>query len=612
MPYNSRARRINPRLGIYFGIFASVYVALVLMTLILEQLNFSDFLLRVGMLIIPLLMVVAIGVASTTADPIEYFAAGRRVPSVYCGLGLAITALGASGLVSLGGAFFFIGFDALCIVNAGLAGFIVMAVLLAPFFRKFGTFTIPTYLGRRFNSHVLRVTSGALLAVPTLLLLVAELQVGLKTATWFTGQSATLLVPILVLIVVAGVLLGGVRSLTWTNVASAIVDLLALLIPVAVVAVLLGYLPIPQLSQGPVLREIGRFEAVQAFPTTLQSGLTFELPSDGFHSLTKRFAEPFDSVSPLAFVIATMTIFTGVASAPWLLPRVATAPGVYEARKSLGWATFFFAISMLTVATIAVFMRYIVLDTLVTGIKTPPDWMQNLNTLGLAQVQDSGVQLTAKAIAFQRDGILISLPIAARLPMAFAYLAASGIILAAFATASATLTTLANLMSEDIVSGLSWRPAKDVTRRTTNQALLIAVAVFAGAVVLIAPTDPLKLLLWALILTGSSTFPVLIASIWWKRANKFGAFASLVTGFVTTVLVIMTSEAGGNGIDGFLAGILALPLATLALIAVSLVTVSPTREILELLRDIRVPGGEIVQDREIRLMKLKERTRPRS
>jgi len=167
-------------------------------------------------------------------------------------------------------------------------------------------------------------------------------------------------------------------------------------------------------------------------------------------------------------------------------------------------------------------------------------------------------------------------------------------------------------MSEDIVSGLSWRPARDASRRATNQVLLIAGAIFAGAVVMVAPTDPLKLLLWALILTGSSTFPVLIASIWWKRSNKFGVFAGLITGFLITVLVIVTSEAGSNSINGFLAGIISLPMATLAMITVSLVTVPPSREILELLRDIRVPGGEIVQDREVRLMKLKERTRPRT
>ena len=93
------------------------------------------------------------------------FAAGRRVPAFYTGLVLAQTALGATGVVALTGAFFLIGFDALCIVIGGLAGFVVMAVLLAPFFRKFGAFTVPSYLGKRFDSRILRVVAGAILSV---------------------------------------------------------------------------------------------------------------------------------------------------------------------------------------------------------------------------------------------------------------------------------------------------------------------------------------------------------------------------------------------------------------------------------------------------------------
>ncbi len=612
MPLSSRARQINPRLGIYFGIFSSLFMAVLLLTLILEQLGIPDSFLRASMLLAPIFMVLVIGLACRTKEPLEYFAAGRRVPSVYCGLGLAITAFGATGLVSMAGIIFVIGFDALCIINAGLAGFVVMAILLAPFFRKFGTFTIPTYLGRRFGSHVLRVTAGALLAVPTLLILVAELQVGLKVAGWLSGQPTAVLVPILVGVIIAGVVLGGVRSLTWTNVASAIVVLIALLIPVAIIAVLLGYLPIAQLSQGPVMREIGRLEAVQAFPIVIQSGFTFELPSEGLHSLTRRFSEPFGSISPLAFVLTTITIFTGIASAPWLLPRLATTPSVYASRKTLGWATFFFALAMLTVATVAVYMRLILFEAIISNIAMAPDWLKSLVTQGFARVQESGARLTSQAISMDRDSILMSLPIAAELPLSFAYLAAVGILLAAFATATATLTTLANLMSEDIVSGLNWRPAKDGVRIGTNQVLLIAGAVFAGIIVLIAPTDPLKLLLWSLTLTGSTAFPVLIASIWWKRVNKFGAFSGIVTGFAITVLVIVTSQSGGGVIDGVLAGVIALPLATLAMIAVSLATVSPTRETMEVLRDIRVPGGEVVHDREVRLMKLKDRSRPKT
>nr|HML44700.1 sodium:solute symporter [Hyphomicrobium zavarzinii] len=140
MPFSHRTGYVNPRLGTYFGIFMSAFVALTLLVLILEGLGVSDSTLRLAMFLGPIAFYAIIGLAAYSSEPIDYFAAGRRVPAFYTGLVLAQTALGATGLVALTGAFFLIGFDALCIVIGGLAGFVVMAVLLAPFFRKFGAF----------------------------------------------------------------------------------------------------------------------------------------------------------------------------------------------------------------------------------------------------------------------------------------------------------------------------------------------------------------------------------------------------------------------------------------------------------------------------------------
>ena len=108
----------------------------------------------------------------------EFFAAGRRVPAGYTGLGIAGATMGATGIVAMTGVFFLIGFDALCLVIGGLAGFVIMAVMLAPFFRKFGMFTVPSYLGRRFESRAVRLLSAGLISVPILLLLAAELRHG--------------------------------------------------------------------------------------------------------------------------------------------------------------------------------------------------------------------------------------------------------------------------------------------------------------------------------------------------------------------------------------------------------------------------------------------------
>ncbi|MEL7048462.1 MAG: sodium:solute symporter, partial [Pseudomonadota bacterium] len=357
MAITPQTRLVNPRLGTYFGIFASAFVTLVILALIFEQLGTSEDSLRLFLLLGPLALMLVTGIVSYTSKAPEFFASGRRVPAVYCGLGLAATAIGASGLVSMAGMLFIVGFDALFLLNGALAGFVIMAVLLAPFLRKVGTFTIPTYLSRRFESRLLRTLSAGLIAVPVFLFLIAELTVAMRAAAWLTGQSQVIVGSLIGTVVGVILVLGGMRSLTWSTVAAAIATMVALCVPVTIVAVMLGYLPVPQFSHGPILRAVGNQEAVNAIPVVIQPSLVFSLTGEGAQVIAKRFSDPFGTIGPLAYVFATITIMFGIAGSPWLLPRLATTPGVYEARKTLGWATFFFGFMIVTIATITVFMR---------------------------------------------------------------------------------------------------------------------------------------------------------------------------------------------------------------------------------------------------------------
>jgi cation/acetate symporter len=601
MPYSHRTGYVNPRLGTYFGIFMSAFAAIALMTLILEGLGVSDDTLRLTMLAGPIGLYAAIGIASYTNAPIDYFAAGRRVPAFYTGLVLAQTALGATGLVALTGAFFLIGFDALCIVIGGLAGFVVMAVLLAPFFRKFGAFTVPSYLGKRFDSRVLRLAAGGILAVPMLLVLAAELRIGAHAVSWFYPIAQPLAVMMLVAVVVLTLAAGGMRSLAWSSSAQSIAALIALLVPVTIVAVIVTNLPLPQLSAGPVLRTVGRAEAAQGLPIILPPILAFDMPGEGLAPIAKRYSDAFGSVGPLAFVIVTLSLLAGLASAPWLLPRVAGTPGVYEARKSLGWATLLFGVAMLTIGAVAIFMRDYLTDIVrVAGPVRFPQWFETLQAQGILAVAADGSRPTLSSFSMSRDDVLLSLPVVAELPSAIVYLAAGGVVAAALATAGAVTVALGNILAEDIVYGLTWSPTKPASRLVVSRLALGAAAALAGLIAIVAPTDPLALLLWAIALTGASIFPVLVLSIWWKRLNEFGATAGLLTGFGVTVLAIIAGEAGLTGTDGALAAAIGLPAGAVAAIAVALATPAPPRNLLELVRDIRVPGGEILYDREMR------------
>lgn len=609
MSYTHRARLINPRLGTYFGIFASAFSALVLILLIVEQLGVSEPTLGMFMFIAPLILFCAIGIASYTREPLEYFASGRRVPAAYNGVSLALTAMGATGMVSLAGAFFVVGFDALCIMIGGLAGFVVMAVLLAPFFRKFGAFTVPSYLGRRFESRVLRVLAAVLLTVPMLLIVAAELRIGAYAAGWLTGQTA-LAMPVLVIALAASLAGGGMRSLTWVNVAQAIAAILALAVPVSIVAVFVTNTPVPQLSHGPLLRGLLKIEAQQGLPIIVPALLGFELPGEGLQQMAKRFTSPFGMVGPGGFVVATLTVLAGVAAAPWLLPRVATAPGVYEARKSLGWATFTFGFIMLTVSSVAVFMRDAVMDIVtVEGVAQVPDWLARLVALGHADIESRSTRLSATGISIERDAVLFALPAAIGMPAVMVQMTLAGAVAAALAGAGAAIVAIGNVLAEDLFGGLSWEPAPPVARLWVGRVSLGVALCLGWLIAALAPTDSLRLMLWAFAITGSAVFPILVLSIWWKRCNSYGAIAGMATGFSVAVLAIVAGEAGWIEIDSVLAAMFGVPSCVVAVIVVSALTPAPSRHVLELVRDIRIPGGEIIQDRESRIARLKRRAK---
>jgi cation/acetate symporter len=609
MSVTSRTRFVNPRLGTYFGIFASSLAGLVMLLLIFEELGTADALLRWAMLLGPIVLYAAIGLCVPTQEPLEFFAAGRRVPAGYTGLGIGVAAMGATGIVAVTGVFFLIGFDALCLMIGGLGGFVIMAVMLAPFLRKFGTFTVPSYLGRRFESKTVRLLSAALLTVPALLMLAAELRMGAYAAGWLSGQPASLMIVLLVAAFIAMVGVGGMRSLSWSGSAAAIAAVLALLVPVTIVAVMVTNFPLPQLTNGPLLRALMHSEAAQGLPIVDAPALAFGLPGEGFVHIAKRFTAPFGAIGPTAFVVATLTVMAGIASSPWLIPRVTMTPGVYETRKSLGWATVYFSLIMLTAAAVAVYMRDYLMDVVKGGAPAAiPEWMRRLVDLGFASV-DTAVPLTYTGFAIARDAVLLSLPVAAEMPSVFVYFAATGIVAAALVGAGAVASALGNVIAEDVVNGLSWEPLPRTGRVHMGRLAIVGAAVVGGLVALVAPTDPLRLLLWSLALSGSTFFPVIVLSIWWKRMNAFGAIAGMSCGFGVAVLTILAGAANILGLDGALAGILGLPAGIAGAVLASITTPAPGRSVLELVREIRVPGGEVIYDREMRLLRLKNRER---
>jgi cation/acetate symporter len=610
MAYTVRPRIANPRLGSYFGIFAALFSAVFLLTLIFEQLQLDDRWLRWAAFAAPLVIYFAVGAAAATQDTLSFFAAGRRVPAAYSGVVLAVSMLGGTFVVAGCGAFFFAGFDALVLMFGVVSGLVVMAMALAPFYRKFGAYTLPSYLGRRFDSKPLRLASAAVSVVAMLLVLAAELRIGAVISSKLLGADFNVLALLLAAFVAFAVAPGGKRSFTWTAVAQSIAVLIALMTVATLISVLVTSLPVPQLANGPLVRGLVRNEINEGLPLVSVWPLAFELPGEGFQTLSKPYTQPFGAVGPIAFIVGAMTIAAGVAAAPWLLPRVAAAPGVYEARKSLGWATVFAGFILLTLSSVAIFMRDFALDAVMSDRVGPlPSWLTVAAANGVVAFDAAATRLDFASLQFERDAILFGATIAAGAPMAFCYLMMAGALAACLAAASATTISLAAVLGEDVVQGLSWEPASRDHRVLITRGFVGVAALSGAALTIMAPTDPLRLVLWALSLTAASLFPVMILSIWWKRLTPSGAVLSVVGGFAAAACSIFAGESGLLQMPSEIAACLGIPIAAAIALVVSTLQPEASRHGLEIMRDIRVPGGEIIYDREMQRLQLKKHTR---
>ncbi|MCB1510773.1 MAG: sodium:solute symporter [Hyphomicrobiaceae bacterium] len=612
MPNSFRARLVNPHLGVYYSIVGSLIVALFLVLLILSQLGTADVVVRLAVLLVPAALYVAIAALSTTSDGLEFFAGGRRVPAVCSGLVLAMTAIGGTGVVAWTGLFLINGFDAWCMAIGVTIGFVVMAVAVTPFVRKAGSYTMPSFLARRFQSRLLRLTAASVMIVPMLLILMAELTVLFRVSDLLLPSQPIIILThaALVLALVAGA--GGNRSVGWVGTAQAITLLIALVAVAGLIGVLMTNFPVSQLSYGPVLRGIGRLEVSQVVPIVKAPLFEFKLAGAGFEQLLRRFAEPYGSVGPAGFALASLTVAGGVAAGPWLMPRNGTTTGVYEARKSLGWAIFFAGLIVLSLSALAVFMRDAIMQDLVgRTAQDVPQWFKELLQLGWARAKPGSSALQMSDLAFRRDTVLFAVPKVMGQPSTMFYLLIAGTLAACLASAAATTYAIATLLAEDVVGGLRWEPPTDGLRLWLARLMVGVTVVIGFSFVGLINADPVRLFLWAMGLSAASVMPVVILSIWWKRLTHLGAVAAMLTGFGFAIAAILSAAAGLLPMPSVLVAVFGVVPAVAVAVAVSKTSPIPPKDVLEQVRDIRLPGGETVYDREMRLLRLQQHKQQR-
>lgn len=620
MTLNYSTPAVNPKLGSSFAIFASAYVCLVLMLVVLEQLGLSTLTIDQLIVVTPALFYIAIGFMTRTTSVEDFLLAGQRVPPLYNALALTSMVFGGSLLLGSIGSFFFLGIDALAIPLGLFAGLVLTGVLFVPHLRKAGANTLPGFLHLRFGHRGLRLGAALLMLAPCLILIIAEVALGGKLVAYFLPLPQTLGINLppaafFTILVIASiflsVVLGGMRSVTWTQCVQFVV-LLGILGPLIAVSVMRTNLPLPQLTYGSQLEEIKAKELAKGVITVTQpQPLSAVLPKPSNQPITRPVERAFSALRPIDFVLLVLCLATGVAAHPAFLPRLSMTPTILASRRSLGWATVVAAFLVLTIPAYAFFTKAMALESLV-GVPASdlPAWARALQQLGLISLpgnQFDSLNAAAQRVTFQRDSLALILPVAGNLPRVFFGLAAASALAALSACAAGHLSAIANALSDDVYHGLVNRAASPGRRlMIARLAMLIA-----GLLTFIATqnmaADPLRWAIAALSLSSGTFFAVMVLSVWWRRLTATGALAGLLAGFAATAFYL---RAGGTplfGIDALTAAAVGIPISFTAALIVSYLSKAPDQQALDAVDELRVPAGETLQSRMLRLA---ARTKP--
>ncbi len=574
-----------------------------------------------------------IGIMSRTSDVDEYYVAGRRVPAIYNGMATGADWMSAASFIGLAGTLYAKGYDGLAFVIGWTGGYVLVALLLAPYLRKFGQFTIPDFIGARYGGNLARsiAVAGAILASFTYV--TAQIYgVGIVTSRFLGIAFETG-----VFVGLAGILvcsfLGGMRAVTWTQVAQYIILIIAYLVPVVFMSYKVTSVPLPQIVYGSVMQELEERERVlmadpaqgevrrayAARAVMLEQRLRDEpnaapAQREQWTRDIKAAQEKAQPPHPHAeafpgadaaqrdearrnFLALAFCLMVGTAALPHVLMRYYTTPSVKEARESVFWSLFFIFLLYFTAPAYAVFAKYEVYTNVIgTAIAELPSWVASWTKVGLVAVEDinrDGILQLAE-LTLNPDVIVLATPEIAGLPYVVAGLVAAGGLAAALSTADGLLLTIANALSHDVYFRMIDPRASTTRRLAISKTVLLGVALVAAWVASLRPDTILSMVAWAFSIAGACFFPALVLGIFWRRATRQGAVAGMLVGLGLTLYYLVGVKFMGMekwwGIGDVSAGVFGIPCGFLTIVLVSLVTPPPDAVTRRLVEQIRYPS----------------------
>jgi len=535
-------------LGRIYALYTGGFFGFIILVGILEQLGVQQKYLGYMFMGLTILVYAFIGVVSRTSEVGEYYVAGRKVPAFYNGMATGADWMSAASFIGMAGTLFLLGYDGLAFVLGWTGGYVLVAVLIAPFLRKFGAYTVPDFLAARYGGNAARLCGVLVLMACSFTYVVAQIFGTGLIAQRFLGMNFELACFVGLAGILVCSMLGGMKAVTWTQVAQYIVLIVAYLIPVVWMSANKFGLPVPQLTYGQALEQIAALE--QSF---IKNGLA--------PATMKIHDAPFTSYSPANYFWLIFCLMVGTASLPHVLMRYFTTPSVREARVSVAWSLLFIFILYFTAPAYAAFSKLEVYSTLIgKPLADMPQWVYNWGKLGLVTIcgksASSLADITAacQAIAghggvlrwqdfgINTDVVVISTPEIAGLPYVITGLVAAGGLAAALSTADGLLLALANALSHDIYYKMINPNAPTKQRLIISRALLVVVAVLAAWTASTRPTDIVAMVAWAFSLAAGGLFPALVLGVWWKRATSQGAIAGILAGFFVTLFYLVITR----------------------------------------------------------------------
>ena len=567
---------------------------------------------------------IAIAIWSRASTTGEYYVAGKGVNPIANGMATAADWMSAASFISMAGLIAFKGYDASVFLMGWTGGYVLLVLLLAPYLRKFGKFTVPEFIGERYYSRTARLVAVIALIVASLTYVIGQMK-GIGVAfSRFLDMPFEYGLFVGMAIVFFYAVLGGMKGITYTQIAQYVVLIFAYTVPAVFISLQLTGTPLPQLGLGGTLAD----------GTYLLDKLDMILQDLGFAAYTAQ------KTGTLNMVLYTLALMIGTAGLPHVIMRFFTVPRVTDARKSAGWALFFIALLYTVAPAVGAMSFYNLINTIQTGpVGDPngnlkyderPQWFKNWEHTGLLKYQDKNgdgrIQyyndknraFAEKAekewgwkgnemVKIDRDIMVLANPEIARLPNWVIALVAAGGIAAALSTAAGLLMAISSAISHDIMKGTFTPNISEKTELMAGRIAMAGSILVAGYFGLHPPGFAAQVVALAFGLAASSLFPAIMMGIFSKRINRQGAIAGMLAGLGITLLYIFTYKGwffipGTNMLpntpDNWLLGVSPEAFGAIGAMVnfivaymVSRVTQEPPKHIQELVENIRVPRG---------------------